>query len=314
MKDQPPAVPAYDELPRNDVLDGRVSWGVFGEDDEIGAVNLLTPDRIVRAAAEIRSGTFYNMSLPLDQPEPPRSLPRSRYRHQIFALDRNVQDDVLDNFYPQASSQLDGLRHVAAREFGFYNGIAAPEAGPNGTKLGIERWAEHGVVGRAVVVDLAEAWARSGVEFSLDGRLVVGPDLLDEALTAQRARLEPGDVLLLRTGYLRAYDALTTAERRDLPRTWPGLSASEAMARYLWDHGVAFVGADNPAVEARPGDAGYLHRRLIPMLGIGLAEMLMLDRLTDDCAVDGRWTCFFAAVPLNLPGGVGSPANAFALR
>jgi kynurenine formamidase len=86
------------------------------------------------------------------------------------------------------------------------------------------------------------------------------------------------------------------------------------MARYLWDHRVSFVAADNPAVEARPGHPGYLHRRLIPMLGIGLGELFVLDALAEDCRADGRYSFFFTAVPLNLPGGVGSPANAFAIK
>jgi kynurenine formamidase len=241
-------------------------------------------------------------------------MSRGRYRHQIFAPERNIQDDVLDNFFPQSSSQLDGLRHVAAREFGFYNGVPAEDAGPRGSRLGIEHWADHGLVGRGVLADAAGFWDERGVEIGFDGGPVISPGLLDEILAAQRVTLEPGDVLLLRTGYLRAYYAVPREGRRDLPRRWPGLSAAEPMARYLWDHHVALVGADNPAVEARPGDPGYLHRRLIPMLGIGIGELFALDALAEDCARDGRYSFFFGAVPLNLPGGVGSPANAFAIK
>lgn len=306
--------PSYDELPRNPELDGRVSWGVFGDEDEVGALRFQTPERRVAAASEIQRGAYFNLSLMLDEPEPARTMSRGRYRHHIFSPERNVQDDVLDNFFPQSSSQLDGLRHVAAREFGFYNGVSAEDAGARGSKLGIEHWADFGIVGRGVLVDVAAHWARQGIELDFEGGPVIYPELLEEVLADQKAEVRPGDVLLVRTGYQALYYSKPREERRDLPRKWPGLSALEPMARWLWDHRVSLVGADNPAVEARPGDPGYLHRRLIPMLGIGLAEALVLEQLALDCAGDGRWSFFFGAVALNLPRGVGSPANAFAMK
>ncbi|MES2171669.1 MAG: cyclase family protein [Actinomycetota bacterium] len=306
--------PRYDELRLIDALGGRVSWGVFGSDDEVGALNFSTPERRVAAAAEVQRGVHFNLSLPLDEPEPAKTVNRSRYRHLVFSPERNVQDDVIDNFYPQGSSQLDGLRHVEAREFGFYNGISEHDAGPLGTRLGVDRWADHGIFSRGVLVDLAKHWEAQGIEIGFEGGPVAGPELVDEVLDAQGVQVQEGDTLLIRTGYMAAYYAISREERRELPRKWAGLSALEPMAAWLWDHRVSLIGADNPAVEARPGDPGYLHRRAIPMLGLGLGEMLVLDDLAADCARDGRYSFLFAAVPLNLPGGVGTPANAFAMK
>ena len=87
------------------------------------------------------------------------------------------------------------------------------------------------------------------------------------------------------------------------------------MARYLWDAHITAIAVDNPAVEVLPVDpaAGYLHRRVIPLLGLTMGEFFTFETLAADCADDGRYTCFFVAVPLNLPGGVGSPANAIAI-
>jgi kynurenine formamidase len=310
----PREVPSYDELMRNPKLDGNVSWGVFGADDEIGTPNLITPECRVRAAAEIRRGVFFNLSLQLDEPVISRHLQRAPYRHLVFTHERNTQDEVIDNFYPQASTQIDGLRHVQAREFGFYNGIAQKDGGPDGDKLGIDRWAKHGLVGRGVLVDVARRWDAEGFAIGLVAGPVIPTSLLDDILREQKAVVEEGDILLIRTGYLRALAKLSKEEQRELKRAWPGLSAGEATARWLWDRRVSLVGADNPAVEARPGDAGYLHRRLIPMLGMPLGELITLEELADDCARDGRYSFFFASVPLNLPRGVGSPANAFALK
>ena len=99
-------------------------------------------------------------------------------------------------------------------------------------------------------------------------------------------------------------------------RDCPGLYAGEEMAEYLWDRGVVGVVTDNPAVEVVPGsrEAGSLHRRLIPLLGFALGELFDLEALAADCAGDGRYSCLFVGVPLNLPGGVGSPGNAIAIK
>ena len=72
---------------------------------------------------------------------------------------------------------------------------------------------------------------------------------------------------------------------------------------------------DNPAIEVSPGDplVGSLHRRLIPTLGFALGEFFQLDELADECARSNRTTFFFCAVPMKVPGGVGSPGNAIAI-
>jgi kynurenine formamidase len=125
-------------------------------------------------------------------------------------------------------------------------------------------------------------------------------------------------VLLVRTGYIEAYLAGSPEDRvrYSRGREFPGLHAGEEMARYLWDSGVAAVATDNPAVELSPGDpaVGSLHRRLIPLLGFALGEFFDFGRLALDSAADGTYTSLFVAAPLNLPGGVGSPGNALAIK
>jgi len=76
------------------------------------------------------------------------------------------------------------------------------------------------------------------------------------------------------------------------------------------------VAADNPTLEVAPGDpqVGSLHRRLIPLLGFVVGELLDFERLAPRCGSERRWDFMFVAMPLNLPGGVGSPANAMAIR
>jgi kynurenine formamidase len=310
--------PAYRDLTPADPVAGRHSWGVFGEQDELGRVNLLTAERVAAACREAVRGEVFNLSLPLHLPDPPYMQGRSVFRHEIFMLDRNGQDDRLDGFYLQASTQWDGLRHIRARELGFYGGRQAEQAGPDGSELGIEKWAEHGLVGRGVLVDVARHAAVAGRPLDPRAGTPITTEMLDEVLAAESAQLRTGDFLLLRTGYMAAYLRAGQDERDSftVQRDCPGLYAGEEMAEYLWDHGVVGVVADNPTVEVAPGsrEAGSLHRRLIPLLGFVFGEFFDFERLAADCAADGRYTCLFIGVPLNLAGGVGSPGNSIAIK
>lgn len=312
----PVQVPDYDDLPFHDELQMRSAWGVFGKDDQIGTLNFITDACVKAAGAQIRKGRVFNLSLPLNLPDPP--LFRQMFKHVIYRPGRNSQDDYVDNFYMQNSSQWDSLRHIQAREFGFYNGVDEKDAGPEGDKLGIDRYVEKGIVGRGVLVDVPAYYKRKGEAYDARKERFIGPDVIEAILAEQGTVTEPGDILMLRTGYVRAYldtpkdERITFKEHRDCA----GLTASEPTARYLWDKRFAAVCADNPAVEVIPGRAedGFLHRRLIPMLGFALGELFDYEALSEDCAEDGRYTCHFAGVPLYIPGGVGSPANAIAIK
>ncbi len=307
-------LPKYDDLTLNEKLGSRHAWGVWGVDDTVGRLNLLTPERLVAARAEIQRGQTFNVTLPLNEPDPPWSKSREQFRHTVFAPNRNSQDDYLDNFYLQGSSQWDSLRHIRAREFGFYNGVAENNDGV----LGIDNWAERGVIGRGVLVDIAGFCVAQRREWDPRAGTRITVELLEEVITAQGVSVYEGDIMMLRTGFVGAYLTADAAGRADfaVQKDSSGLIASEDMARYLWDAGWAAVVADNPAVEAVPGSAddGYLHRRLIPLLGFALGELFDFDALAHDCRADGRYSCFFIGVPLNLPGGVGSPANSVAIK
>lgn len=125
-----------------------------------------------------------------------------------------------------------------------------------------------------------------------------------------------GDVLLVRTGWLRAFLDAPPAERLSLfrDRTYSGLSDGEDMWELLWDRRVAAVAADNVTVETFPitGKPMSLHLA-IARLGMNLGEMFDLEALAADCAASGSYECFFTSMPLNMRGGVGSPPNAMAI-
>ncbi len=308
--------PAFDDLPLLEPLGLRHAWEVYGPHDTLGSVQLLSADRVVAAAGLVRTGEVISLDLPLDLPNPPL-FGRQPYRHEVFALSRNEMDDRLDNFHLQASTQWDALSHVRAREFGFWGGRTEnPSTGHN--DLGIDRWADHGIVGRGVLVDVGAHLAAVGAPVDPFTETMIPADALEDALAAQGVELREGDVLCVRTGWTTGYRALDEAGRNRVatePR-FCGLRPDEAMARFLWDRGVAALCCDNPAVEPVPGDAsvGSLHRRVLPLLGLALGEMFDLDALAARCRADGRWDFLFVGVPLKVPGGIGSPGNAVAIR
>jgi len=132
------ALPAYDDLPVIERAGMSHSWGVFGPDDDVGTLNLLSDETVVDALSEVDSGERIGLTLELSAISPPL-FGRSPLVHTLLKTDRNTWDDRIDGLFPQASSQWDGLRHVRAREFGFYGGVTddPPEMGD---RLGIQRW------------------------------------------------------------------------------------------------------------------------------------------------------------------------------
>lgn len=302
--------PIYDELPLLGDLGVRHAWDVLPA--PLGTLSRLAPESVVRAAGLVRTGEAFPLNLPLDAFDPPL-FGRAATAHQVFPHDRNTYEDTLDAFNPQASSQWDGLGHVRAREHGWFGGRTEQEQAT--TELGIHHWAARGIVGRGVLLDVAAHLAGSAYD-PFDNRAVTADDLAEVAAAAG-VELRRGDVLVLRFGWTAEYRRRLAAGD-DMPaavKAWAGLSGAESTARFLWDNGIAAVAVDNPAVERGPGarEDGSLHRRLIPTLGFALAELLDLEALADACAAQGRAEFLFVGVPLPIPGGVSSPANAIAL-
>lgn len=312
------ALPDFDDLPLVEGLGLRHAWNVFGARDELGTINLLTPNRVQAALASVRNGDVINLTKALTAFDPP-FYGREPLRHTVYRLDKNYWDDKLDNFLLQSSTHWDGLRHVQAREFGFWGGIKdESRVVSGGGPIGIERWAEHAIIGRGVLLDLARFLAGNNAVYDpLESRSITVEEL-EAVCAAQRVDLETGDILCVRTGWMKRYEDLDQAGRLKATNShaFAGLAADEAMARWLWNRHVAAVACDNPGVEVSPGsrEVGSLHRRLLPLLGFALGELFDFEELAHTSASDGRWNFAFVSVPLNLPGGVGSPANAVAIR
>jgi kynurenine formamidase len=320
----------YRDLPTDRTPPHHSAWGFFGDDDQVGTVNWLGPDQVRRAAALVSSGRVFSLNWDLEKPDPPL-FNRQPMRHHVIELHPGA-DDYYDGFYPQTSSQWDALCHQPhPAHQRYYNGCRQEDiTGKPGSRNGIEHWARRGIVGRFILIDVAQYRERAGRPIRHDETDIVTIDDLDATLKAQSTTTEPGDILLIRTGWMKWYEAQTAAKRRILSEAGiafraPGLEGEERTAEWLWDRQFSAVASDVPALEAVPmGPWGapnpeetydhFLHFRIIGLLGMAVGEMFLLDPLAQDCADDRRYTGLFTSAPLNKLGGVGSTANALAIK
>ncbi|MGY2083746.1 cyclase family protein [Blastococcus sp. SYSU DS0539] len=316
-------LPAYDALPRDDA-GAPVGWGVFGPGDAVGRMNLQSTGAVAAAARSVERGAVFPLNAPHDLFTPPL-FGRGRIRHTRLPVAGGAAfDDVYDNYYPQASSQWDALAHEAYRPDAFYQGVSAAEIA-RGERNGIEAWAQRGIAGRGVLLDVSRTLAAAGRP--LDPGSSTPLTVADLELTRSEAGIEfrPGDVVLIRTGFVEWYQRQDQTARIAMSRpgglTAAGIEHTEAMARYVWDSGAAAFASDAPGLEVWPPDPrpeaapfGYLHRVLIGQFGLAVGELWWLADLADDCAADGRYDFLFCSAPVNVPGGIGSPANAVAIK
>jgi hypothetical protein len=317
-------VPAFDELPY--LGDARSGWGVFGTDDTVGRINLMTPERVVRAAELVRSGEVFPLNLPLDyfphvaHRTPPRHTVQRR-GPELFGNRMVAYDEVIDNFYPQATSQWDALAHVSATESEFYNGAVDDDI-LNARNCTIDHWARRGIVGRGILADVERLYRERGQSLDVRSAPQISVDDVADALTLGGVAPRAGDLLIINFGFLNWYDTLSSRARAKVlgavPMTYIGLERSEQTVRWLWDSGLAAIASDAPGVEAFPVELdrpyGALHRVLIGRLGFALGELWDVRQLAASCAADGRYEFLTTSAPLHVIGGVGSTPNALAIK
>jgi kynurenine formamidase len=312
------------------------NWGEFGENDQIGRLNLLTPDRRLAAVREVREGLAFILTLPLDYPrkglsptrKPPRLQTTSGHNCQLSAQHRDVFCDDAVEITLQYSTQWDAFSHFGAlfdadgdgvAEPVYYNGYRAGEhiladdgGAPRAAALGIESIAETGVQGRGVMVDLSEQKGRPAL---------IGYDALMRLFDDQKVVVEAGDIVCFYTGLsdiiLREGDALNLEEV--LPAC-PALDGHDArLLDWITRSEVVALASDNAGVEAAfpdpsaSGDLLYpLHYHCLFKLGMPLGEFWHLSELAAWLKTHGRSRFLLTAPPLRLPGAVGSPVSGVA--
>jgi kynurenine formamidase len=317
-------VPRFRELPVKPGAPAESSWGVFGDDDELGCLNFLTSDGVVEAARLVRKGLVFRLDTKINYAKPPL-FNRQPAKHNIMSFESYGLlgfDDSLDGYNTQEGSQWDGLAHVGSPRYkSFYNGVKSSDIkdGPDG-RLSIHKWANK-LVGRAVLIDAYKHRMANGRSIDPLKAEKYSLDDLKEALVAQGTELSPGTILLIRTGWMQAYVAASAEQKAAMAPLEAlkacGIEDSREMVEWFWDHRLAAVGTDCPAVEPWPWDfknEGALHYRTLCLLGLPIGEQFNLEDLAVDCAADQRYEFMLVSVPINLEGGIASPPNAVAIK
>ncbi len=280
----------------------------WGAADQRGAVNELTPAKVLEAKNLIRTGAVYQLGHVYES-----SMPLFGTRHfslripQTFGLmgtnRMTYHDEIISGELGQIGTQFDGLGHLGIGDL-FYNGNDRKDfAKAEGlAKLGVEN--VGAIATRGVLIDVA---ALKNVA-QLEGGYEITVADITGALARQKVEIHAGDVVIFHTGWGSLWGKDNAKFNAAAPG--PGLAA----AQYLVDHHVVMVGADTWSMEVIPNPNKDLqfpvHQLLIPRNGIYIFENLVTEELARDRAYE--FAFFFA--PLRLKGATGSPGNPLAVR
>ncbi|KAI1173680.1 hypothetical protein F4777DRAFT_425850 [Nemania sp. FL0916] len=327
-------VPDFDALPLREGDPRLAAWGLYGDKDELGFLNRLTDERVAAAAREeIQSGTRVSLNWPLDaQTHGNTFFERAAFHQELMNKAPRIVNDDVWSFNSQVSTQWDGLRHFAYQdEELFYNGVSQKdihgkdgETGEKSTVLGIQAWAEQGIVGRGVLIDY-HGWrtspkgrAQSKVEdYDSFASVSIPLEDLQACLKSQGTELKFGDILFIRSGFMSSLASKSAPElaryRAASPHRFGGVEQSQDMLRWIWDNFSAVAG-DQPAFERYPPtEPWYMHEVLLAGWGCPIGELFDLEKLAAQCKAVGRWSFFVSSEPCNVPGGVASPPNVLAI-
>jgi kynurenine formamidase len=293
------------------------NWKRWGEDDERGAVNLLTGDAVLTALRTPRSGAVYQLGQPIQASGQPRSP--GGIGHQlvppIHMWTRTGLDHKADPRPPGATdftvdflacsvhgvtTHIDAIGHAVC-ECGFYNGFDASTSTNHGmARCGIDKTGP--IVARGVLLDVAAA---KGVD-ALEPDYAIDAADVEATLERQGTEIRAGDAVLVRTGMYPVF----ARDEAAYQGPHPGLGLEGA--RYLAERDVVLVGADNRGVEPLPHNGSTalpVHRLMLLEHGIYLVEYLILEEL----ARDEVYEFLFVLTPLRITGGSGSPVSPFAI-
>jgi kynurenine formamidase len=284
------------------------NWGRWGKEDELGTINLITPEKRKAAAALVRDGVSVSMALDLNKVKDANNS--NPFEHQLsrskFGGHEGAGDRYAVEYHGFAHSHVDGLPHFAHKGK-FYNGFAYEDAQANGArKLGVQNMKE-GIITRGVLVDMP--WLR-GVDFLEPGTAITSKDL--EAWEAKTGvKVGSGDVLLIRTG---RWDAVR--KRGSWNFITEGAGSHASVALWLKARDVAVIGSDGVSDVMPSGVEGLinpLHELVLVGLGMPILDNLDLDAVARAARTRNRWTFMFVGAPLRVPGGTGSPLNPLAI-
>lgn len=301
------------------------NWNRWGDDDELGTLNFITPEVRTRAAGTVREGESVSLAFPIhtsrrddDFLTPQRFMmqtgegladPAGQSDNPILGGKMAIASEYFGlAFHGVNITHLDGLSHVFW-EGRMYNGKSASlvTVGAGATVNAVTS-AKDGITTRGVLLDIA---ANKGLDHLEPGYAVVIEDL-EEAEKRQGVEVGAGDAVFLRTGYppsKRPPGYIASPETSKLP----GWHVSTLP--WLHERSVALIGSDasNDCVPSGFADPGLpVHAIGIVAMGLWLVDSADLESLSSICARLDRWEFLLTINPILLEGGTGCPVNPIA--
>jgi kynurenine formamidase len=287
-------------------------WGRWGEGDERGALHFLTPASVRDATRLVVDGITVTLSLPLDTEAGEHNPMPADHHMTMFRPPlgdhgvRFLKDFVGVDYHNDGHTHIDALCHVAYKGT-LYNERPASAVTATGASCNTIEVLRNGLIGRGVLLDIPRL---RGVPWLEPGEHI-WRDELEEAEREQGVRVGEGDILLIRTGHagrLAELGPWNTAEHK------AGLHPT-AMP-LIAERGVAVLGSDGNNDTAPSSTEGVdfpIHVLAITAMGVHLLDYLQLEECSANCERTGRWEFLFAAAPLRIIGGTGSPLNPVAV-
>lgn len=311
------SMPTMSAVPSTDQLDAMYeslkAWGRWGEDDERGALNYLTPERSLAACATVRTGQSISLAHDLAT-EPLPEHPHPVQHHMLASGDARdssgiagyeaARDHLALDVHGLWTTHVDALSHMFVRGE-MYGGRPASEVRSDGARANSVMSMAEGVVGRGILLDIPRVL---GVEHLGAGEVVSVADL-ERAERAEDIEVAPGDILIVGCGResrrraMRGFDGFAGLHPECLP--------------WIRDRQVAVLGSDGisdpmPFI-GTPEWPFPVHQIGIVAMGLHLIDNVRVSELAIRCAEAGRWEFLFTMAPLRIPKGTGCPVNPVAV-
>jgi kynurenine formamidase len=295
-------------------LFGELStWGRWGEDDERGALHHLTPGCVAAAAGLVREGVTVTLSLPLNT-EPGIHNPEPALHYMTAASGTDIgsgslhflKDFIGVDYHNDGHSHIDALCHIAYRGL-LYNGQPEDAVTADGAPADAIGVLKNGLVGRGVLLDIPRV---RGVRWLEPSEHVFREDL-EQAEHDQGVTVGTGDILLVNVGHARRLAELGPWDTASLKA---GLHPTALS--FVAERRVAALGSDGNSDTAPSTTEGIdfpIHVLAINAMGVHLLDYLQFADLRHACESRRRWEFMFAAAPLRIVHGTGSPINPLAI-
>ncbi len=300
-----------------DLFRSVCNWGRWGEADERGTLNYITPEHVRAAAQLVRSGQSVTLSLPLNTVAGPDN-PRPSIHHMVKMFDlplpargepRFAGDYLGTEIHGDSRTHIDALCHVAYKGQIYNNRPTSIVTSRGAARQDITAYV-NGIVGRGVLLDLPRLY---GVKWLEPGHAVT-VDELERAEKAQGVRLREGDIFLFRTGHSRRRRELGAWDNSYEGDGQAGLHPSTMTLLHERKVAAFFPDGDGETVPIDVEGVAYpIHALQIAAMGMACADSLQFEDLVEVAERQGRWEFMVVACPLFLPGGTGSPFNPLAI-